>query len=52
MTTPADPFTELGAAAVNLHELYVTFIAAGFTEEQSFALVHDAFMTILMKAAG
>jgi hypothetical protein len=28
---PQDPVTELGAAAASLHELYVTYVASGFT---------------------
>jgi hypothetical protein len=34
-----DPITLLAAAAAQLHELYVSYVAAGFTEAQAFDLV-------------
>lgn len=37
--TPADPITQLAGAAVALHELYASFIRAGFTAEQALELV-------------
>lgn len=39
MPEPTDPITQLAAAAVQLHELYVSYIEAGFTEAQAFDLV-------------
>ncbi|MBZ6207560.1 hypothetical protein KVH31_13730 [Streptomyces olivaceus] len=36
---PQDPITQLAAAAVQLHELYGAYIAAGFTDVQAFELV-------------
>ena len=27
---PADPITDLASAAVHMHELYISYIAAGF----------------------
>lgn len=38
MGDPADPITELAAAAVQLHELYSAYIEAGFSEAQAFEL--------------
>ncbi|MHC3450747.1 hypothetical protein [Streptomyces prasinus] len=38
MTEPEDPITQLAAAAVQLHELYDSYIEAGFTEAQAFEL--------------
>jgi hypothetical protein len=42
MTDPEDPITQLAQAAVGLHELYTSFIAAGFTDQQSLYLVGQA----------
>ena len=36
---PADPSTPLGQLAATLHELYLEFVAAGFTESQALYLV-------------
>lgn len=38
MTGPKDPFGELAQAAIQIHELFVSFISAGFTEEQALRL--------------
>ena len=34
-----DPITELAAAAVQQHELYEAWVAAGFTERQALELL-------------
>lgn len=36
---PADPMTELAAEAALHHEIYLAYLAAGFTEPQAFALI-------------
>lgn len=36
---PADPFGVLSEAAVSMHELFVSYCNAGFTEEQSMYLL-------------
>lgn len=36
---PNDPITDLAAMAVQLHELYESYLAAGFTEHQALYLV-------------
>lgn len=48
MNEPADPITELAAAAVQLHELYEAFMEAGFTDRQALELV----MTAMQGSAG
>jgi hypothetical protein len=45
---PEDPITQLAAAAVQLHELYSSYIEAGFSEPQAFDLVK----TILAASMG
>lgn len=36
---PNNPISVLLEAAISMHELYVSFIAAGFTEAQALTLV-------------
>jgi hypothetical protein len=43
-----DPITQLASAAAQLHELYLSYLAAGFTEAQAFDLVK----TILTAGVG
>jgi hypothetical protein len=38
---PADPFSAMAAAAVSLHEMYRSFVTAGFSEAQAFELVRS-----------
>lgn len=42
MGEPDDPITQLAAAAVGMHELFISFVAAGFTEQQALYLVGQA----------
>ena len=42
MTEPEDPITQLATAAVSLHELYLSFSGAGFSEHQALDLVGQA----------
>ncbi|GAA2803056.1 hypothetical protein [Streptomyces showdoensis] len=44
MADPEDPITQLAAAAAQLHELYLAYVNAGFSELQAFELVR-AIMT-------
>lgn len=37
--TPQDPLTELAAGAVQLHELFLAQVEAGFTEQQAMQIV-------------
>jgi hypothetical protein len=46
---PRDPFTELMSAAVSMHEMYVTWVTAGFTEEQAFKLTQTALAAAISK---
>jgi hypothetical protein len=36
---PPAPLTELGAAAVGMHEMFQAYVAAGFTEAQAMQIV-------------
>lgn len=38
-TIPSDPMTQLGTNAAQIHELYLAFVGAGFTDGQSITLV-------------
>lgn len=39
MLEPDDPITQLAEAAVATHELFVSYVGAGFTENQALYLV-------------
>jgi len=39
MTSPADPLTAMAEAAVALHEVFKSYVKAGFTEAQALTLV-------------
>jgi len=43
-STPQDPMPGLADAAVTLHELFVQYQDAGFTEAQAFDLVKTALL--------
>lgn len=40
---PGDPMTVAAEAAVQLHELFVSLISAGFTETQALTLIAAMF---------
>ncbi|WP_165969578.1 hypothetical protein [Nonomuraea terrae] len=52
MPDPEDPITQLAAAAVGLHELYVSLVAAGFTESQALHLVGQALSAAAQGQSG
>lgn len=39
MPEPEDPITQLAEGAASAHELYLAYVAAGFTEGQALYLV-------------
>lgn len=39
MTEPQNPFSQQAAGAVALHELYLSYVEAGFTEMQALQLI-------------
>ena len=47
MPEPTDPITELAVGAAQLHEVYLAYLEAGFTEHQSFELVKTLLATSL-----
>jgi hypothetical protein len=48
MTDPTPPLTELAAAAVQQHELFRSWVDAGFTEDQAMQLL----VAILIRGVG
>ncbi|MFG3136139.1 hypothetical protein ACGFZA_07935 [Streptomyces sp. NPDC048211] len=48
MPEPSDPMTVLAAAAAQVHELYQSYVDAGFTEQQALELTK----TVLITGAG
>lgn len=47
-----NPVTTMAIAAVGLHELYVSYIKAGFTEHQAFELVKVALAVVCQPPKG
>lgn len=45
---PTDPITDLAAGAAQVHELFLAYVEAGFTEPQALSLVK----TVLAAALG
>jgi hypothetical protein len=39
MSQPPDPLTVLAEAAAQLHEMFISYVRAGFTEQQALYLV-------------
>ena len=39
---PEDPMTELAAGAVQMHELFMAYVYAGFSEAQSMTIICTA----------
>ncbi len=52
MEFPADPITGLREGAVSLHECFLSYIAAGFTETQAMYLVGVVLATALNQGTG
>lgn len=48
---PQSPLTELAAAAVQQHELYRSWVDAGFTEQQAMMLLVTTLTALLGGAA-
>jgi hypothetical protein len=38
-TSPGDPISSMGEAAVTLHEMFVSLVEGGFTEDQALRLL-------------
>lgn len=47
MSDPEDPITELAAGAAQLHEVYLAYRNAGFTEQQAFDLTKAVLLAHL-----
>jgi hypothetical protein len=44
---PSDPITDLAASAAQLHELFLAYVQAGFTEAQAMELVKTTLATAI-----
>ncbi|MFJ2110641.1 hypothetical protein ACIOEX_01710 [Streptomyces sp. NPDC087850] len=51
MPEPSDPISQLAEAAVQLHELYLSYISAGFTEGQALDMVKAVLLASIGGAA-
>ena len=47
--TPPDPLTVLTEAAAQLHEMYASFVRAGFMPDQALALVGNLLTAIMSR---
>lgn len=46
------PLTQLGQGAARQHEMFTTWVAAGFTEEQALELLKAVITSLIRKADG
>lgn len=46
---PTDPITLLGEAAAQIHEVFLSYVAAGFTEQQALYLVGQILTASIRK---
>lgn len=52
MNTPPDPIGDLAEAAAAHHEMYLSWVGAGFTPEQALELIKATIVEILRRAVG
>jgi hypothetical protein len=45
-----DPMTQMAENAVHLHEMYISYVDAGFTEDQAFDLIKTILIIITENA--
>ena len=50
MNTPQDPIGDLAEAAAAQHEMYLSWLGAGFTPDQALELLKTTITVILGKA--
>lgn len=49
MSMPSDPITQMAAGAVSTHEMFTSYVEAGFTEEQALALVQSILAAVIAR---
>jgi hypothetical protein len=49
---PADPMTALSEGAVQVHELFMEYRHAGFTEGQAFAIINTILAAVIRNQNG
>lgn len=49
---PENPFSELFASAVQMYEMYQSYVEAGFSEEQAFRLVEVLLQEAMRSGKG
>lgn len=52
MSDPEDPITQLAVAAASAHEMFTSYVAAGFTEAQALYLVGQILASALRGPTG
>ena len=49
---PADPMTQMAEGAIQAHEIFSSYVAAGFTEGQAITLVAAILSAFIRNANG
>ncbi|MEV7013287.1 hypothetical protein [Streptosporangium sp. NPDC051022] len=52
MPEPEDPITQLAQGAVQLHEVFVAYVEAGFTEQQALFLIGQMIQALARGVTG
>ncbi|MEV8637779.1 hypothetical protein AB0395_39645 [Streptosporangium sp. NPDC051023] len=52
MSEPEDPITQLAQGAAQLHELFMAYVNAGFTESQALYLIGQMIQASIRGATG
>lgn len=52
MPEPEDPITQLAEGAAQLHELFLAYVTAGFTEQQALFLIGQMIQASIRDATG
>ena len=47
MSMPKDPLSDLAGSSIAMHELYISFINAGCTEDQAMRLLIEMMKTVI-----
>jgi hypothetical protein len=50
--SPADPMTQMAEGAAEVHEMFLSYVAAGFTNAQAITLVSAILTALIHNANG
>lgn len=46
-----EPMTELGQSAAMFHELYLAYVAAGFTKQEALKIIADCVAALMIEGS-